>query len=169
MSKKFSLLFFVLAFAAAKISTACDLCGCYTPQVETISPLEPTTEYWWNNFYLAVGEQFTRYGTVQVDGHDAPNPTGQYENSSITQGVVGYSINSRFGLQLNVPFIYREFKRPEGFDIDHGTESGLGDISLLLKTVIPPASAASLSFPAKIRSRSITKPISPFRWSPSPA
>jgi hypothetical protein len=38
-------------------------------------------------------------------------------------------------MQLNVPFIYREFKRPEGFRIDRGTESGLGDITLLLKAV----------------------------------
>jgi hypothetical protein len=34
-----------------------------------------------------------------------------------------------------VPLIYREFKRPEGLQIDRGTVSGLGDMSLLLKTV----------------------------------
>jgi len=39
-------------------------------------------------------------------------------------------------LQINAPLIYREFKRPEGFQIDRGTISGLGDISLLLKTVL---------------------------------
>jgi hypothetical protein len=50
--------------------------------------------------------------------------------------VTGYQINSRFALQLNVPLIYREFKRPEGFKIDRGTVSGLGDVSLLLKTVL---------------------------------
>jgi hypothetical protein len=60
---------------------------------------------------------------------------GQYENSSITQLVGGYAISDRFALQLNLPLIYREFKRPEGLAIDRGTESGLGDISLLLKTV----------------------------------
>jgi hypothetical protein len=90
---------------------------------------------WWNGFYGAVGEQFTHFGTVLVDGHAASNPTGQYENSSITQVVAGYTFNDRFALQLNIPLIDREFKRPEGFAIDHGTESGLGDISLLLKTV----------------------------------
>jgi len=36
---------------------------------------------------------------------------------------------------LNLPLIYREFKRPEGFTIDRGTESGPGDIALLLKSV----------------------------------
>jgi hypothetical protein len=35
-----------------------------------------------------------------------------------------------------VPLIYRSFARPEGFAIDHGTESGLGDVSLLGKFVL---------------------------------
>jgi hypothetical protein len=115
---------------------ACDLCGCYTPQLETMSAKEPNTSpQWWNGLYAAVAEQFTHFGTVQVDGHEVSNPTGQYESSSITQLVTGYTFNDRFALQLNTPLIYREFKRPEGFAIDRGTESGLGDISLLLKGV----------------------------------
>ena len=71
----------------------------------------------------------------RVDGREVANPTGQYENSSITQLVVGRDITSRFALQINVPIIYREFKRPEGFAIDRGTVAGLGDMSILLKTV----------------------------------
>ena len=90
---------------------------------------------WWNGFYGAVAEQFTHFGTVLADGHEVSNPTGQYENSSITQLVAGYTVNDRFALQFNLPLTYREFKRPEGFSIDRGTESGLGDVSLLLKTV----------------------------------
>jgi hypothetical protein len=102
------------------------------PAMETATPLFP----WAKGWYAAVGEQFTHFGTVQIDGREVSNPTGQYENSSITQLVAGYSLNDRFALQLNIPLIYREFKRPEGFSIDRGTESGLGDISLLLKTVL---------------------------------
>lgn len=94
-----------------------------------------TSPQWWNGFYGAVAEQFTHFGTVQIDGREVSNPTGQYENSSITQLVAGYTFNDRFALQLNTPLIYREFKRPEGFAIDRGTESGLGDMSLILKTV----------------------------------
>ena len=117
-------------------SRACDLCGCYTPQLEAMPGMEPAaSKTWWNGFYTAVGEQFTHFGTVLINGREGQNPTGQYENSSITQLVGGYTINDRFALQLNVPLIYREFKRPEGFAIDRGTESGLGDISLLLKAV----------------------------------
>lgn len=91
---------------------------------------------WAKGWYGAVGEQFTYFGTLQLDGEEAPNPTGQYLSSSITQLVTGYQFNSRFALQLNVPLIYREFRRPEGFEIQQGTVSGLGDISLLLKTVL---------------------------------
>jgi hypothetical protein len=136
---KISRLFCLLVFiaAAAVTSRACDLCGCYTPQLNTMpgmesTPIFPSLAGW----YAAVGEQFTRFATVQVDGREVANPTGQYENSSVTQIVAGYQINSRFALQVNVPLIYREFKRPEGFQIDRGTVSGLGDVSLLLKTVL---------------------------------
>jgi len=117
-------------------SRACDLCGCYTPQLEAMPGMESReTIPWLAGWYAALGEQFTYFGTVQIDGREAANPTGQYESSSITQIVAGYTINDRFALQINVPLIYRDFKRPEGFAIDRGTESGLGDISLLLKTV----------------------------------
>src|SRR5205085_5591808 len=34
-------------------------------------------------------------------------------------------------VQVGVPIIYREFERPEGFAIDRGHESGIGDLSLL--------------------------------------
>ena len=126
----------LFSFVGLSVSArACDLCGCYTPQLETMPGMEPSAHEWWNGFYFAAAEQFTHFGTVQVDGREVSNPTGQYENSSITQLVAGYTINDRFALQLNVPLIYREFKRPEGFAVDHGTESGLGDMSILLKTV----------------------------------
>jgi hypothetical protein len=116
-------------------ATGCDLCGCYTPQMQMVMATESTPFGWLNGWYAAVGEQFTHFGTVQVDGNEAANPTGQYEDSSVTQLVAGYTINSRFALQVSLPIIYREFKRPEGFQIDRGTVSGIGDTSLLLKLV----------------------------------
>lgn len=142
-----SLLFFIALGAAAWPADACDLCGCYTPQLETLSPAEVSAfglparavaapSSWLDRSYFAVAEQFTHFGTVQIDGREAPNPTGQYEDSSITQLVAGYSFTARFALQVNVPLIYRSFARPEGFAIDRGTEAGLGDISLLAHFVV---------------------------------
>lgn len=104
---------------------------------------------WLSRIYLAIAQQFTHFGTLQLDGDEVDNPTGQYLDSSITQLVAGYSFNSRFALQVNVPLIYRSFERPEGFTIDRGTESGLGDISLLAKYVLFHTNAGehqSLSF-----------------------
>jgi len=119
-----------LCFIASRLAFSCDLCGCFTqpmvePQAQTLGP----------GFYLGVNEQFTHFGTLQFEGDEVSNPTGQYLNSSITQLLTGYEINQRFALQLNLPVIYREFKRPEGFTIDRGSESGIGDLSLLLRTV----------------------------------
>jgi hypothetical protein len=111
---------------------ACDLCGCYTPQLESM----PKEKVPMSGFYAAIAEQFTYFGSLQFDDREVANPTGQRLESSITQFVVGYGINNRFTLQFNTPFIYRDFRRPEGFAIDEGTVSGIGDVSLLAKAVL---------------------------------
>jgi hypothetical protein len=142
-------LFWLGAFASAMgTAGACDLCGCYTPQIDAMfdraDPLAfglPWTAAdqrpgWLGRTYFALAEQFTYFGTLQFDGQEVENPTGQYLASSITQLIAGYSFTPRFGLQVNLPLIYRSFERPEGFAIDHGTESGLGDVSLLGKFVL---------------------------------
>jgi hypothetical protein len=129
------LLVSTLLLLAHVASEACDLCGCYTPQLNTMAAMQPAPPFGWlAGWYAAIGEQFTHFGTVQIDGHEAANPSGQYENSFITQLVAGYTFRTRFALQVSLPLIYREFKRPEGFRIDRGSESGVGDASLLLKT-----------------------------------
>jgi hypothetical protein len=148
----YSLLAFVFVLTAAA-TDACDLCGCYTPQMEAMAQTEmsafgqtaPTVAgrgNWLSHVYFATAEQFTHFGTLQLDGREVDNPTGEYLDSSITQLVAGYSFNSRFALQINVPLIYRSFERPEGFAIDRGTESGLGDVSLLGKFVLFHTTAA---------------------------
>src|SRR5713101_8292017 len=130
------LLLSFLIVTGAIATRACDLCGCYTPQLEAMPGMESmSSPSWLAGWYAAVSEQFTHFGTLQFNGDEIDNPTGQYLDSSITQLVAGYDITSRFALQINLPLIYREFKRPEGFDIDRGTVAGLGDVSLLLKTV----------------------------------
>jgi hypothetical protein len=141
-----SLFAFVFAIAMSA-ADACDLCGCYTPQMDAMmqsdvsafgqtAPAAVEPGNWLSHVYVAIAEQFTHFGTLQLDGREVENPTSQYLDSSITQLVAGYSVNSRFALQVNVPVVYRSFERPEGFAIDRGTESGVGDISLLGKFVL---------------------------------
>ena len=68
---------------------------------------------------------------LQLDGDEVPNRAANTRTvPSLNWSRVTASI-PRFALQLNLPVIYRWYRRPNGFAIEHGTESGLGDISLL--------------------------------------
>ncbi len=120
----------ILLLTAASRAFACDLCGCYRPRLEVVQE-QPLP------FYAGVGEQFTHFGTDRFNGDEVGNPTGQYLDSSITQFILGATFGqNRFGVQVSIPYIYRSFKRPQGFDIEHGKESGLGDVSLLANYVV---------------------------------
>jgi hypothetical protein len=120
----------ILFITSVAPAFGCDLCGCYLPAQEFVHQ-KPFS------LYASVSEQFTHFGTLQFNDREVGNPAGQYLDSSITQLVVGSSfLDNRFALQVNVPIIYRSFKRPEGFATDRGTESGLGDISLLANLVV---------------------------------
>jgi len=112
-----------LTIAFASTAAACDLCSIY-------SAAQARGEIG-KGFFAGAAEQFTHFGTLQDNGAKVPNDVGQYLNSSVSQVFAGYNFNERFGLQLNVPVIYRSFKRPEANAIDRGTESGIGDVSLL--------------------------------------
>lgn len=113
----------VLLAACAVPAWACDLCAVYN-----VDAAEGTRN---KGFSFTATEQFTHFGTLQEDGHHAPNPLHQYLDSSISQAVLGYTFNDWATVQFNLPVIYREFKRAEGFTIDRGTESGIGDATLL--------------------------------------
>src|SRR5438552_16553838 len=76
---------------------ACDLCGCYSPQVESM----PKEKVSLTGFYTGIAEQFTHFGSRHFDDREVANPTGQRLESSITQFVVGYGINDRLVLQFN--------------------------------------------------------------------
>src|SRR3954468_23651102 len=119
---------------------SCDICGCYTPQAIDDMPVEsgmnlngatPVAAGSAAGIYFAVAEQFTHFGMLQLDGEEVPNPTDQHLDRSITQLVAGYSITPRFAIQLDLPLIFRPFERPRGFALEHGSESGIGDGSLL--------------------------------------
>jgi hypothetical protein len=112
----------ILAGLTTTRALACDLCAVYTA-TEAKEARE--------GFSVGVFEQFTHFGTLQEDGEKTDDPVGQRLDSFITQFIVGYQVNDRFGLQVNVPYIRRSFKRPDGFAIDEGTVSGLGDMSLI--------------------------------------
>ena len=104
-------------------ASACDLCAVYAAS-------EARGEIG-KGWFGGVAEQFTHYGTLQEDGHEVANPADQYLDSSITQILLGYNFTERVGVQVNLPVIYRSFRRPEGPVVEQDTEAGLGDLSLL--------------------------------------
>jgi hypothetical protein len=111
-----------LLTVSAVPAAACDICSIYsaTELRESRTGLE-----------LGVGEQLTRYATLKKDGREVDNPAGEFVNSSITQILVGYNPDPRWGLQLNLPIISRTFRRAQGGGIERGNETGVGDLSLV--------------------------------------
>jgi hypothetical protein len=118
------LLLCVLASAAVQPAFACDLCAIYAAN-------QARAEIGRGPFF-GVAEQYTRFATVQVDGHRIFDASHQYMDSAVSQVYAGYNINQRLGLQFTAPLIYRSYKRPDSAGgIERGTESGLGDVALL--------------------------------------
>ncbi len=111
----------VLVSLDAARARACDVCAIYTATEQRES--RP-------GFRVGVAEQFSRFTTLREDGHTIDNP-GEHLNSSITQLIAGYDFTPRLGVQFTLPVIDREFRRREAGVITSGSESGLGDASLL--------------------------------------
>ncbi len=114
---------FIILFAVSNTALACDLCAIY--RADEAKESNP-------GFNVGVFEQFTHFGTLQKNGREVPNTADQYMDSSITQLFTGYQFE-RFGVQVNMLYIYRPFRRtgPKGMDDD--VSAGLGDISLVGK------------------------------------
>ena len=107
----------VLTGASAQPLFACDLCSIYAASEAQGGAGK--------GFFAGVAEQFTHFGTVQEDGHKIAGE-GQYIDSSVSQVFAGYNLSDQLSLQLNLPVIYRAY----GSDTQHGTVSGIGDLSL---------------------------------------
>jgi hypothetical protein len=129
-----SFAFVVLTIASAHSLFACDICGCFDPNGTCTMHMDlgtgPSSKFTTETekgFLAGVAEQYTGFGTLQDDGHEIAGH-GEFINSSVSQIFALYNFNNRFGIQLNVPVVSREW----GSDImPHMHTSGLGDISLI--------------------------------------
>jgi hypothetical protein len=118
----------ILAGTAASGAAGCDLCAVYS------APLAHHVHD--AGFHFGVSEQFTHFGTIQENGHEVSNEFDQRMDSYVTQAFVGYQVTDRFGVQFNMPIIHRSFHRIEEGLRRSGTESGIGDVSLLGNFVV---------------------------------
>jgi hypothetical protein len=111
----------LLAFLAAGTPAvfACDICVIYgAMEAQGGSG---------RGFFGGVAEQYTHFGTFQSGGHDATNPDGEWLNSLNSQVSVGYNFHDQFGLQFNLPVIYRDYGKTGAY----GSEAGIGDVSFI--------------------------------------
>jgi hypothetical protein len=108
---------------AAPSARACDICAIYA----ATDVAEGRT-----GVRLGFAEQYTQFATEQLDGKAVGNPFGEHLYSSNTQLFAGYQFNRWLGLQLNVPILYRSWRRvlSDG-DIQESTRASIGDIALV--------------------------------------
>lgn len=106
----------VLTAVSMQSVFGCDICAIYSASEAQGNG---------KGFYTGFAEQFTEFGTLQLDGHKESG-NGEYINSVVSQLFAGYNFNKRFGLQLNLPLIYRGY----GDNTVHHSVSGPGDLSL---------------------------------------
>ncbi|HXI85473.1 MAG TPA: hypothetical protein VNL17_15430 [Verrucomicrobiae bacterium] len=117
--QKFIVVWCLLGLLYAGPVMACDLCAVYAA-----TEAQGRGDGGW---YGGVAGQFTYYNTLQSGGHTVGND-GEYIDSLVSQVFVGYNINDRFGVQANLPVIYRAYGSSAGGNHD---ESGIGDLSLI--------------------------------------
>jgi hypothetical protein len=127
----------VLLLAAAKSLSACEFCAIYNADNAV---RQSGSGFWFN-----VSEQYIPYRTAQFNGEEVSGPNPNYVDKSITHLVPGYSFSPNFGISLNVPLTYINFRRHDieysrtalpQFITEKGNEFGLGDASLIARLTI---------------------------------
>src|SRR5437879_450742 len=108
-----SLVMLTAAFSMPAIS--CELCAIYAGD----HGLGQAQHGW----FTGAAEQFTTFGSMQLNGRETSNLAGERIESSTTQFILGYSFNEHFSLQANIPYIHRSFRRAVGTGIEDGSES----------------------------------------------
>src|SRR5262249_52501759 len=112
---------------------ACELCAIYSASNARGESHSGIT--------FNVTEQFVSQNTLQLKGDEIehfPPLTDAYLNTSWTHIVPGYNFNPRLGINLSVPYLYREYRRVEipstgGIVNEKGNEDGVGDIALIAR------------------------------------
>jgi len=110
-----------ILFATPAGAVACDVCAIYTATEVS----EGRT-----GFRAGIGGQWSHSTVERMNGEEIP-PFGERLDSVITQFFLGYQLNERVGVQVNIPFIVRTFRRLEDGRLQDGDSIGAGDLSLI--------------------------------------
>ncbi len=104
---------------------ACDLCGVHQAFHES--------NFVDGRLRVGVSERLTTLDKIQHSGHFMENAGPEKLESSITQLQGSYDLSDSFGLSLTLPYISRRFRQLGEEEISRGTESGIGDATLLFR------------------------------------
>jgi hypothetical protein len=123
----------ILALICAALPVrSCDLCSIYN--ADSLRGERSS------GFLFSVSELFVPFRTEQLNSEETSSPHPDYLDSSITHLVPTYNFAKNFGVSLNVPMIYRDFKRKSvvvganrrlSILTEEETDFGLGDIALI--------------------------------------
>ena len=129
--------FAALLLALFQPSRACELCAIYN----AANALGQSS----SGFFFSVAEQFVPYRTTQFQSTEVRVQNPSYLDSSLTHLVAGYNFSPSFGLNVNVPLGYFNFRRtdlrystagPPVFFTEKGTEFGLSDAALIGRVTV---------------------------------
>lgn len=119
-------------------TVACELCAIYSADNARGASV--------SGFLVSLSEQFTAYRTTQLDGKEVEFSDPDYFDNSITHVAPTYNFSPRFGVSLSVPIVYNSFKRSDfrysrsqpipTFEVERGSEFGLGDMALIARGVV---------------------------------
>jgi len=128
------LLWFAALACLVNATRACELCAVYNA-----NSASGQSESGW---LINVSEQFIPYRTLQFEGEKFTQSNPDYVDSSITHLVPTYNFSARFGLSLNIPIIYRSFKRtelryfrsgPSQLRVENNDDLDFGDLALVAR------------------------------------
>jgi hypothetical protein len=142
----------VVAWVTAGLPAgACDLCAIYSA--------DNAREQRKTGLVLTVSEAFVSYHTVLFNDQKVSGSDLDINDSSITHIVPSYNFNARFGLNLNLPVVYHNFKRtelrysltaPPVLRTEQSSELGFGDMSLIARCTLFDVAEMKYGFSATI-------------------
>lgn len=114
----------LLAGAGSAYACSCDQCSLYLGR-------GPTT----GNLRTGIFAQYADLET-KITGSTEHDNLGERVQSLNVQAFLEYRMRERLTLQVNVPYLNRDYRQLQEGALQDGSESGLGDISLLARYAV---------------------------------
>lgn len=104
----------------------CDTCA--LSQVESAQQLAP------GEFNLSLAQQVSHMDKLRLDGRFTPSTMKEQVLSSMSTLTLGAGITSQLRFEIKAPLIYRHYRQIEHEELKARSETGLGDLSFVLRS-----------------------------------